>query len=271
MRPLGERHRELRDRHAHAHEIGRAAGDRRCRGVHDHDRNLGLLGDFAQRHGIRRQLEAGQELDLLAQHQLLGELLGLVGALAGGIAIDELNVVGLAVGSLDGLAVDRLIRLHRLLELGAPGGECTGIRGDQPDLDGVGRGRSGRKRQRSRRGGTHKPLHRFPPWSDRGETSSVGFFLSTYSPSRSGAKARRGGGRVGSIRPMVGRWAEPPTSAQLQTLSATSTINSSLRRSSSIEKCVPKTLVENPHCGQIPSWPSSTNFEASSIRRLSAS
>ena len=92
-RPLGERHHVLRDRHADAHVIGRAAGDRRGRGIHDDDGNLGLLGDVGNRHGVRRQVEACEHLHFFAEHQFFRELLGLVRTLAGGIAIDELDLV----------------------------------------------------------------------------------------------------------------------------------------------------------------------------------
>jgi hypothetical protein len=98
-----------------------------------------LVGDIGDGHRVRRQIEAGQHLHLLAQDEFFGELLGLVRTGAGVIAIDELDFMLLAVRPLYGLAVDGLIGLDRLLELRAPRGESAGEIGDQADLDDIGR------------------------------------------------------------------------------------------------------------------------------------
>ena len=54
---------------------------------------------------------------MLAQNQFLRELLCFVRPPAGAIAIDVFNLMQLAVGTLDRLAVDCLIRFDGLLEL----------------------------------------------------------------------------------------------------------------------------------------------------------
>ena len=115
--PLCQRDRILRNGHADAHEIGRHPGDRSGRGVHDHDRDLGLGCDVGNRHGVRRQVKSGQKLDMVLQHQSFGKLSCLVGAATGTVAVQIFDPVHLSVGSLDGMAVNCLVGLDRLLEL----------------------------------------------------------------------------------------------------------------------------------------------------------
>ena len=119
---------------ADAHKIGRHARDRGGGRIHDDDRHLGLLRDIRQRHRVRRQVEAAEELDVVVQHQLLGQLPGLFGALARRVAVDELDFVRFVVRSLDGLAMQRLVGLDALLELGPPCREGAGKIGEQADL-----------------------------------------------------------------------------------------------------------------------------------------
>ena len=79
VRPLGDRHRRLRQREAGAHDEGRGLGDGRGgRGHHDH-RRLGLRGDRRGGHRRGRDAEAGQRDDLVVDDQFLRQAARLVG------------------------------------------------------------------------------------------------------------------------------------------------------------------------------------------------
>ena len=56
---------------------------------------------------------------MVVQDQIVGQLPGLFGALARRVAIDDLDLVRFVVRPLEGLAMQRLVGLDALLELGA--------------------------------------------------------------------------------------------------------------------------------------------------------
>ena len=98
---------------------------------------------------------------MVVKDQFLGKLLGLVGALARRISVDELNFDLFAIRPFDGVAMERLIGFDRLLELAAPGRERAGVGSDQPDLDDIGGGSGDGSQQQHRADESPKQsLHR---------------------------------------------------------------------------------------------------------------
>ena len=128
--PLGDRRRHLRQRERHPHDVGRLRGDRAGRGVHDDHRDLRLGRDRRDRHRVRRQAEAGQELHLVARHQLLRHALGEIGRRAGRVLDDELDLL-----AGDRVAVRLHVRAHAVRDLTAVGRERPRHLHHDADLD----------------------------------------------------------------------------------------------------------------------------------------
>jgi len=120
----------------------RLGRDDRGRGIHHHHELLGLLGDIAGGKGIRRQHEAGQNVDLVAHYQFLREALGGIRRDATDILADEFELL-----AGDGVAVLLHIELDGVVELVAGIGELARIRQNQTDLDRVLRARGGRREE----------------------------------------------------------------------------------------------------------------------------
>ena len=123
---------QLRNGHRGARHVGRLGGDDRGRRVHDHHELLAGLRDVAGGHGVGRQHEAGQDVDLVAGDQFLRQALG-------DRRIDAADVLA---DDLDLLAGDRVaVLLHEQLDgivlLRCSIGELAGIGLDQADLDGA--------------------------------------------------------------------------------------------------------------------------------------
>ena len=151
----------LRQRHRGAHHVGRLGGDDRGRGVHHHHELLGLGRYVAGGERVRRQHEARDDVDLVADHQLLRESLGDIRRHAAGILDDQFDLL-----AADGLAVLLHVGLDAVLHLDAGVGELARQRHDQADLDGVlGAGRRGAGEQHggdaADRGGDQS--HWYPP------------------------------------------------------------------------------------------------------------
>ena len=91
--PLAEGVVDLRDRQRGAHDIGRLLGDDRGGGVHHHHQLLGLRGDVGSAERLGRQGEAGEDVDLVADDQLLRQALGHVGRRAAGVLADDLDLL----------------------------------------------------------------------------------------------------------------------------------------------------------------------------------
>ena len=128
-RPVGDRHRRLRQREAGADDVGRGRGDRR-RGRRGHDhRRLALGRDRRGRQGRRRDAEAGEHVDLVVDDQLLRDPPRRVGN-AAVVLEDHLD---LAAG--DGRAVLRLPELDRRLDLLAGRRRLAGHGQDEADLE----------------------------------------------------------------------------------------------------------------------------------------
>ena len=71
--------RDLRQRHRHAHHVGRGVNHGRCGCQHVHHRGFGLRGNRAGGQRQRGQAKTGQHVHLVVHHQLLRQALGHVG------------------------------------------------------------------------------------------------------------------------------------------------------------------------------------------------
>ena len=129
-RPVAEHLVDLRDRHRGACHVGRLRGDDRGGGIHHHHEFLRLGRDVGRRDRVRRQGEAGQEVDVVAHHQLLRQALGDLGGDAADILADDLDLL-----AGDGVAVLLHVELDAVVELDAGIGELAGERQDHADLD----------------------------------------------------------------------------------------------------------------------------------------
>ncbi len=98
VRVLAQRIGRLPHGEGHARVVGAALGDRGGAGIHDDERHLRLLADVVDGEGVRRINHAGQDLHVVARHQLGGQTLGDVGRGAGGIALDQLDLVAAGDG-----------------------------------------------------------------------------------------------------------------------------------------------------------------------------
>ncbi len=158
--PDAERLVELRQREGHPRHVGRLGRDDRGGCVHHHHELLRLRRYVGRRHGIGRERETGEEIDLVAHHQLLGEPLGDVGGDAAGILADDLD---LPAG--DRVAVLLHVELDAVVGLGSGIGELARERQDQADLDGLlGVDRRNAEDRRGEYGKSSKsPSHRYSP------------------------------------------------------------------------------------------------------------
>jgi hypothetical protein len=149
-RPVAHRDRDLRQREARTHDVGRGLGDAGGgRGHHELGR-LRLRGDRCRRQRGRRDAEAGEHVHLVVDHEFLREPLGDVGR--GGVVLDD--DLDLLAGHR--VAVLRHVQPHRGLDLPAGGSLLPGHRQDQADLEGVALGVG--QRQRQREGGQARSL-----------------------------------------------------------------------------------------------------------------
>ncbi len=127
--PLRDRLRVLRQRVRDAHDVGRACRDDRRRRVHDHHRLLRLRVDRRHRERIRRQPEAGEDVDAVARDQLLREALRDLGRGARRVARHDLDLL-----PAERFAVQLQVRLHPVVDLRAVIGERTREFGDHADF-----------------------------------------------------------------------------------------------------------------------------------------
>src|SRR5690606_8983212 len=111
----------------------RLGGDRRGGGVHHHGGHLGLGGDRAHGVGVGAEVQAGQEVDLVAHDQLLGVAARLVGRGPARVALDDLHV---PPGDL--AAVFLQIELDAAVELATVVGVRARVGRDHADANGVG-------------------------------------------------------------------------------------------------------------------------------------
>ena len=157
-RPGGDRRGVLRQRVRDANDVGRARGDHRGGRVHHHHRLLRLSRERRYRERGRRQAEAGENVDVVLDHQLLRQPLADVAGGAGVVvANDQLD---LAAG--DRIAVSGEIEADAVLDLLAIGPERPGHRQHQTNLDRLGAERDRRHRQRQgcEQGQERSSLHR---------------------------------------------------------------------------------------------------------------
>ena len=155
-RPMPQRVIEHGRRDRGARHVGRFRRDDGGGGVHHHHEFLRLGGNVAHRQRIGRQLEAAENVDLVAHDELLGEPLGDVGRNAAIVLADDLDLL-----ARDGVALLLHVEFEAVIELDACIRELAGVGDDQADLDlRLSRrgGEQGRKRNESCQQWTHLSL-----------------------------------------------------------------------------------------------------------------
>src|SRR6185437_12883900 len=160
-RPLAQFGLERLERRGDAHEIGRGVGDRHGGSVHHHGRRFRLGDQRRDRKGGRAEIDAGDEIDLVAGNQLLCELFGALGIGARLIALQNLDLL-----ARDMVAMLAHIGLDAVADLLAEIPEHARELRDDADLDRV-LGAGWRRRRKPRRSDSQKncpqpmitPLH----------------------------------------------------------------------------------------------------------------
>ncbi len=103
---------ELRDGDAGAHDIGRLLGHDRGRRIHHHHQLLRFGGDFSRAERLGRQGKTGNDVDIVAHHQLLRQAPRHVGGRAARIALDDLDgLAGHFIAMLGQIEVDARLEL----------------------------------------------------------------------------------------------------------------------------------------------------------------
>jgi hypothetical protein len=118
------------ERHRGADHVGRLGDHHRGGGVHHHHEFLRLGRHVAAGHRVGRQHVAGQDVDVVAHHQLLRQALGDVGGGAADVLGDQLD---LAPG--DRVAVHLHVGARAVQHLAGGIGELPGQRERHADLD----------------------------------------------------------------------------------------------------------------------------------------
>src|SRR5467141_1217766 len=151
-RPGAEGLHDLREGDRGAHHVGRPGDDDRGRRVHHHHELLRLRRHVRGGERVRRQQESGEEVDLVAHHQLLRVALGDVGQGAADVAADDLDFLA---GERVAVLLD--IGARAVLHLDAGVGELARQDVDHADPDGL--LRVPRKRDANQAGDCQKSEH----------------------------------------------------------------------------------------------------------------
>ena len=148
-RPGPERFRNHRKRQRDADAILGFGSDDRGRGIHDHHHLLRFFGDIACRERVRRQHEARQDVDLVADDEFLRQTLGDVRRDATDILADDFDLL-----ARDRVAVLLHVKLDAVVDLVRRVGELARIGQDDADLHAalrIRRADAEQQRERARR------------------------------------------------------------------------------------------------------------------------
>ena len=123
---------ELRNRQRRARDVRRLGRDDRSGRVHHHQKLLCLGGDIRGSERLRRQREAGEDVDLVANDQFLREAFGDVRIRSASVLADELDLLARdRVAVLFDEQLDTIVHLRRGV------GELARVSHDQTDFYGV--------------------------------------------------------------------------------------------------------------------------------------